>query len=272
MSVTSPKPPTTRRVRTSEDPGEIEWYVEQRGTGQDVILIPSGEGDCGSFVQAADDLATDFRVTTFDTPGFSRSEASPDVEISIVALARQVASLIEALGIENPILYGCSSAGLAVLDIVSSRRDLISAAIVHEAALPEEREGDSPLSALVEMDDAQAAATCAHLFEKVMNDDPAAWKALGPAFHERLASNYVTWVRRYLAGPSHPPVAPELLADKPITWSIGAKFEVYYFFSNVRLAHQAGVEISMLPCKHFPQVSIPKQLADHIRQASSSLS
>lgn len=267
MPVTFPGRPTIRRVRTSDRGGEIEWYVEQQGSGHDVVLIPSGEGDCGSFARIAADLASDFRVTTFDTPGFSRSEVSPDVEISMVALARQVAALIGALGIENTILYGCSSAGLAVLDIVSSHHDVISYAIVHEAALPEERQ-DSRLGALVEMDDEQVAATCANLFENVMNDDPVAWKALGPPFHERLATNYVTWVRRYVAGPIHPPVVPESLAGTPITWTIGSKFEVHYFFSNVQLAHRAGVEIGVLPCKHFPQVSIPEQLANHIRRAS----
>lgn len=268
MSLTFPDRPTSRQVRTSDHGGEIEWYVEQRGGGPDVVLIPSGEGDCGSFAQVAADLATDFRVTTFDTPGFSRSAVSADVEISMVALARQVTSLIDALGIEKAIFYGCSSAGLAVLDIVSSDHDLISQAIVHEAALPEEGQ-DSRLNALVEMDDAQVAATCANLFENVMNDDPVAWKALGPEFHGRLAANYITWVRRYVAGPSHPPVVPESLAGTPITWSIGSQFEVYYFFSNVQLAHRAGIDIGVLPCKHFPQVSIPQQLANHIRQAGS---
>jgi hypothetical protein len=45
-----------------------------------------------------------------------------------------------------------------------------------------------------------------------MNDDLAAWEALGDEYHARLASNYVTWVRRYVAGELPPPHSPEDLA------------------------------------------------------------
>jgi hypothetical protein len=55
----------------------IEWYCEQQGSGPNLILIPSGEGDCFSFSKTASLLSTTFTVTTFDTPGFSRTTA-PD--------------------------------------------------------------------------------------------------------------------------------------------------------------------------------------------------
>jgi pimeloyl-ACP methyl ester carboxylesterase len=51
----------------------IDWYCELRGSGPSVVLIPSGEGDCGSFARVADELAKNFNVLTFDMPGFSRS-------------------------------------------------------------------------------------------------------------------------------------------------------------------------------------------------------
>ena len=53
-----------------------------------------------------------------------------------------------------------------------------------------------------------------------------------------------------------------------MTWTIGALFEVRVFFSNVVFAHQAGIAIGTLPCRHFPQVSIPGLLAAHIRGAA----
>jgi hypothetical protein len=36
------------------------------------------------------------------------------------------------------------------------------------------------------------------------------------------------------------------------------------FFTNVQLAASLGIPLGLLPCKHFPQVSIPDFLADHI--------
>ena len=52
----------------------ISWYYELRGRGPTVVLIPSGEGDCGSFEKVAVMLAREFTVLTFDMPGFSAFE------------------------------------------------------------------------------------------------------------------------------------------------------------------------------------------------------
>jgi hypothetical protein len=41
------------------------------------------------------------------------------------------------------------------------------------------------------------------------------------------------------------------------------------FFSNVQLTTSLGISIGLLPCKHFPQVSIPNLLADHIGRSTS---
>jgi hypothetical protein len=41
------------------------------------------------------------------------------------------------------------------------------------------------------------------------------------------------------------------------------------FFSNVQLAASLGIPLGLLPGKHFPQVSIPDLLADHIRRSAS---
>jgi pimeloyl-ACP methyl ester carboxylesterase len=61
----------------SQQAAGIDWYCEARGRGTHIVLIPSGEGDCGSFAHVADDLAEDFSVLTFDMPGFSRSGPPP---------------------------------------------------------------------------------------------------------------------------------------------------------------------------------------------------
>lgn len=47
----------------------INWYYERQGSGPHLILIPSGEGDCGNFAKTATLLAASFTVTTFDMPG-----------------------------------------------------------------------------------------------------------------------------------------------------------------------------------------------------------
>jgi hypothetical protein len=154
-----------------------------------------------------------------------------------------------------------------VLDLAANDEELVQGAVVHEVALPPADGDISPLIKLANMDNLGITAACADLFETFMNEDPVAWKALGDEYHRRLALNYPTWVRKYVAGAKHAPIEPSSLHKKPIIWTIGALMEARMFFSNVKLAHRADIDLGLLPCKHFPQVSIPLVLADHIRSA-----
>ena len=261
---------STLSVATFDSTGEIHWHVEQRGRGPDVVLVPSGEGDCGSFERVAANLAEDFRVMTFDTPGFSRSGVTREVAISMVALTQQIATLSAALGIESAAFYGSSSGGLAILDLVSTNPGLVRRAIVHEVSLPRGPWEDNPVfAAWRTMDEKDVSAACADWFHNVLNEDPNAWSAVGEAFHARLRPNFVTWARKYVFGGQHGSIDQASLVGRPIAWTIGGMTEARQFFNNVRVAHLAGIELELMPCRHFPQISIPDYLAQHIRDVSS---
>jgi pimeloyl-ACP methyl ester carboxylesterase len=243
----------------------IDWYCEQRGDGPLIVLVPSGEGDCSSFDRLAALLADQFSVLTFDTPGFSRSQVANAEMVSILRLADQIAELITSTQTHPATFYGCSSGGHAVLDLVVRHTALVRNAIVHEVPMAA---ATAQLSDLASLDDSTVVETCQYLFANVMNDDPAAWEALGEEYHARLAVNYVTWVRRYVAPGILPEQSPEGLAGKPITWTIGGLTTAMTFLENVVLATKAGQSISPLLCKHFPQVSAPDMLAEHIRTST----
>jgi pimeloyl-ACP methyl ester carboxylesterase len=243
----------------------IDWYCEQRGEGPPVVLVPSGEGDCASFEKVAAELASDFTVLTFDMPGFSRSHVQSPDDISVPKLADQIADLVESLSIHPATFYGCSSGGFAVLDLVVRRPNVVRTAIVHEVA---DAAAAGPLLSLTALDDAAVVESCKFAYGQIMNDDLAAWEALGDEYHARLAENYVTWVRRYLAPPLPSAHSPDDLAGKLITWTIGGLTPAAAFFGNVVLAVKSGLPISLLMCKHFPQVSAPAMLAEHIRNSS----
>jgi hypothetical protein len=120
------------------------------------------------------------------------------------------------------------------------------------------------LSGLAAQDDPAVIEMCRGLFAHGMNDDPAAWEALGTEFHERLTQNYVTWVRRYVAPGVLLRFSPAELTGAPVIWTIGGLNPAATFMDNVVLAVQAGIDIGLLMCKHFPQVSAPEMLAQHI--------
>jgi len=112
----------------------VDWHCEQRGDGPPVVLVPSGEGDCTSFEHVAAQLADEFTVLTFDTPGFSRSHVQTADDVSVSKLAPQIAGLVESLGTYPTTFYGGSSGGFAVLDLAVRQPELVRDAVVHEVA------------------------------------------------------------------------------------------------------------------------------------------
>ncbi|MBI2800697.1 MAG: alpha/beta fold hydrolase [Gammaproteobacteria bacterium] len=245
----------------------INWYCERRGKGPHIVLVPSGEGDCASFEAVAAALADTFTVLTFDAPGFSRSSAPADpAQISVGTLGDQVAALMRSLGIGRAAFYGCSSGGSAVLDLAVRHADLVRKAIVHEVATGVR---GGPLGDLVALDDARVVQACQHIFGNVMNEDPVAWNNVGAEYHQRLERNYVTWVRRYVATiDSGLQIDAAALVGRPIAWTIGGLNPVAAFFTNINIAFEARIPLGLLMCRHFPQVSIPTELANHIRAQS----
>jgi pimeloyl-ACP methyl ester carboxylesterase len=90
------------------------------GEGPTTVVLAAGAGQAsGTWSRVASELADDARVITFDRPGLGRSEAggSPRTPTRI---ARELRSLVEALGLEGSVvLVGHSMGGLHVLRYAS---------------------------------------------------------------------------------------------------------------------------------------------------------
>jgi len=248
----------------------IRWYCEMRGNGETIVLLPSGEGDCGSFSAVADLLAAKYQVLTFDMPGFSRTSAPKHFgSVSGDQTGHEILALLRALQIDRAVFYGCSSGGVFALSIGALYSECVKGMIVHEVAYAETR-ADGPLNRLGQLSDDEIPVTLATLFRENLNSNPIAWDALGKDFHERLKMNYVTWVRHYVAPTGGQKLvrdySPEELKKVPIAWTCGSltgQSELIEF--NQVLAAKANVALETLPCKHFPQVEIPEALAEHIQ-------
>jgi pimeloyl-ACP methyl ester carboxylesterase len=270
-SVSDSKVRIDTKVFTHEADG-INWYCELRGSGPTIVLIPSGEGDCDNFSKVASALAAEFTVLTFDMPGFSRSSAPPDFGVvTAKMLGDQITALTASLGFVPATFYGCSSGGQAALSLVADHSDAVRNVIVHEAALMSDRDTCWPgemagaFAALGGLGDAALSGACADMFRNRLNRSPQAWNELGPEYHERLQKNYITWVRHYHTIADRSYSAEELLR-KPITWSVGGYREIWAMTGNFRTAHRANIEIVYLRSRHFPQVCVPDELAQHIRE------
>ena len=73
-------------------------YYEKQGTGTAVLLIAGSTGDAGNFTRAADLLADEFAVVTYDRRGNSRSPRPTGwTATSVAEQADDAAGLIDAL-------------------------------------------------------------------------------------------------------------------------------------------------------------------------------
>lgn len=255
--------------------GPIDWYCEMQGRGPTVVLIPSGEGDCGSFAKVAALLASRFQVLTFDMPGFSRSSDPPRFDrYTISQAASEIAALTHSLELGPATFYGCSSGGQIALRLAAEHPDIVRRAIVHEVApgggrvaVPRSDSTPGPGGLTPGSSDEQIIAVCKEMFRNGLNENPQAWDALGADYHKRLERDYLTWVRRYFPIPDMRIPTPDELRRRPVTWTIGGLTRAATFHWNVVAGHAAGIEVGLLMCMHFPQVSIPEALATHIARA-----
>jgi hypothetical protein len=147
------------------------------------------------------------------------------------------------------------------LQLAADHSVLVRNVVVHEVAglPPLGTSTPSPisvtLSGISKLPDDEVIRECKALFRNQMNENAEAWDALGDAFHKRLERNYVTWVRRYVAGSRQArKLTPEDLRRRPVTWTIGGLTPAADFFGNVVAAHAARIQVGLLMCKHFPQV------------------
>lgn len=265
----------------------ISWHVETFSSAdkdssktRHVVLIPSGEGDAGASAPLARQLTTlGYDVITFDMPGFSRSTAPASVfdDISPQLLAKQIVGMLDALGSTQPAtFFGCSAGGLAIVGICEIYPERVRAAVVHELPLAT----PPPLKALHAMSDEQISDACAQAFPEMFVGNREPWDALGTEYHQRLQSNYVTWVRNYvdtLTDSSLEMMKPLSGFKRPFFWTVGgedpatARHEGTWA-SNFPEAERLGVEISTtrLVSFHFPGLTIPEATAKYIQECDES--
>ena len=257
----------------------INFFVQVSGDGPDLILVPSGQGDSGSYKLIMDILAHEFRVITFDMPGFSRSGPPPTWDdMSAATLGNQVAVLARSLGVEQASWYGSSSGGQAVLSVVADHPELVRNAVVHESALM----GDIPVSPyqepfntwfpkLYQMREQQFGSLAAAERAALEQGDnsliliPENIKLLDEGYIERRSNSLQVWYDHY-AYPDVPccqrTYSGEELNRAPVTVTVGMQSNSWPVAGSLATAARGNLEVVWLPAKHFPYISIPEVVAD----------
>src|SRR5215470_1524214 len=130
-------------------------YYEKEGAGTAVLFIAGSTGDAGNFTRAADLLADEFTVVTYDRRGNSRSpRPSGWTTTSVSEQADDAAALIEALDLAPAAVFGASAGGPIALDLMIRHPRLVRAGILQEptifSLLPDASAALAPRRALIE--------------------------------------------------------------------------------------------------------------------------
>ena len=103
------------RGRFLDLPGGRIHYTDD-GTGPAIVMIPGLGGQMGNFNMALTPLLTGtHRVIVIDRPGMGYSTRAADVPANPRAQAETVVQLIDALGLERPLVVGHSLGGAIAL-------------------------------------------------------------------------------------------------------------------------------------------------------------
>ncbi|NBI62803.1 alpha/beta hydrolase [Clostridiales bacterium] len=115
------------------DVNGIELFYEKEGSGPPLILLHGNGEDHHIFDEAAAVLAKTWTLYRIDSRGHGQSSRME--ELHYEDLAGDVISLVQALGLERPLLYGFSDGGIIGLLIALRAPRLLSGMIISGANL-----------------------------------------------------------------------------------------------------------------------------------------
>ncbi len=247
-------------------------YYERQGTGQLLLFIAGSTGDAGNFTRAADLLADEFTVVTYDRRGNSRSERPAGwTTTSISEQADDAAAMIRALGLEPAVVFGASAGGPIALDLIIRHPRLVRAGILQDPAifsvLSDPAATLAPRRALVE----EALKTkgprgAIEALMRYLNDD-GVLTAIPPDILERMLGNADTILNVESPGfAGWRPRSEDLAALKvPVVLMIARETLPVYRQAMDWLAREIKVEPITVPGRHAFYYYRPQDLADVLR-------
>lgn len=93
--------------------GSRDIFYKNAGKGPPIVLIHSSPGDSSFWEDDIPELAVNYSVYAFDSPGFGRSEPPPQTQRDVSFMADRIAAAMQALGLPPAVIVG-SHTGAAV--------------------------------------------------------------------------------------------------------------------------------------------------------------
>jgi len=128
-------------VRVELSTGAAQLYAEQAGEGRDLLFLHTAGSDGRQYhhLLADPELRASWRMTAFDLPSHGRS--TPPTGLGegewLLTTDRYVEAIVtvaDALGLERPVVLGCSMGGEICLELALRHPDRFAAVVACQAA------------------------------------------------------------------------------------------------------------------------------------------
>ncbi|MFC7319101.1 alpha/beta fold hydrolase [Halomarina halobia] len=117
----------------------VRTFYEETGPddGEDVVLVHTAGADSLEWRYVLPELgANGYHAYTLDLPGHGKSLPHPDGHLANMhAIAEFVWSFADAVGVDAPVVAGCSIGGDVVLDLAAHHADSLTGVVCLEGAL-----------------------------------------------------------------------------------------------------------------------------------------
>jgi pimeloyl-ACP methyl ester carboxylesterase len=243
-----------------------ELYYEVRGHGPAVLLIAGATGDAGHFDQAADALASEHTVITYDRRGNSRSR--PAGPTTLDQQADDAAALLRHVAGGPAVVFGTSGGALIALKLAMRAPELARHVIVHEPpfmqVLPDAAELGRTFQAQVEQALATRGARGAMALFIRENAGSDVFDRLDPALRERMIANGPSFFGHELAMfMSWIPSETELARLRVPVRALAGRGNRghYYHRAAAWVAKVLGVDLVEIPGGHAPYLASPHEFA-----------
>ena len=259
-------------------------YYEMRGSGPPVLFVSGATGDAAHWAVAAEALADEFTVLTYDRRGNSRSSRPPEwTGAPLTEQADDAAALLARLELAPAVVYGSSSGAIYVTDLLVRHPDVLTGAVMHEppfvAVTSDPSAVGAALGTLIADSMAQGGppAAMAAFLKQMVGD--VAYASYDPELIARCMGNGEVFFG--LEMPAMQPYLPERAqlaqVGVPCVVAVGEENAApesalhWLYETSAWLAGALSVGLTQSPGGHAPQASHPEPFVEWLRPILRSM-
>ena len=160
-------------------------YFEEAGAGIPLLCLHTAGADGRQFRAVLGDpqITRHFRVLAFDMPWHGKSSPpegweKEDYKLTTAAYTEQIMAVARALGLDRPVVMGCSIGGRIVLDLALKHPTLLRALVGLQSAAYVERYYESAWLNHAEVHGGQACGAIAYGLMSPLSPDAHRWETV----------------------------------------------------------------------------------------------